>query len=224
MTHAIRARKERGAKIAVIDIYDTPDDEKQADIRILLKPGTDGAFACAVMHVLFREGLADRDYLDRYSDDPAGLESHLRDRTPEWAEAICGVPVTEIEAFRATGGEPPSGPSSGSATGFTRPAQRARSTCMRRCPLAVVTGCYQYEGGGCVSIPIRTFSVWVQIPCSRAANITIPALRWLDQSMDRPGADRRGRGAEWRPAPVTAMLVQNTNPANVRARAAQGLW
>jgi anaerobic selenocysteine-containing dehydrogenase len=81
MTHAIRARKERGAKIVVIDIYDTPT-MKQADIKVLLKPGTDGAFACAVMHVLFREGLADRDYLNKFSDDPAGLESHLKDRTP----------------------------------------------------------------------------------------------------------------------------------------------
>jgi anaerobic selenocysteine-containing dehydrogenase len=42
MTHAIRARKERGAKIVVIDIYDTPT-MKQADIKVLLKPGTDAA-------------------------------------------------------------------------------------------------------------------------------------------------------------------------------------
>jgi anaerobic selenocysteine-containing dehydrogenase len=53
---------------------------KQADIKVLVKPGTDGAFACAVMHVLFREGLADRDYLNKFSDDPAGLESHLQGR------------------------------------------------------------------------------------------------------------------------------------------------
>src|SRR5215210_8651209 len=59
MTHAMRARKERGAKIAAIDVYNN-DTMKQADIKILLRPGTDGAFACGVMHVLFREGLADR--------------------------------------------------------------------------------------------------------------------------------------------------------------------
>ena len=119
---------------------------KQADIRILLKPGTDGAFACAVMHVLFREGLADRDYLDRYSDDPAGLESHLRDRTPEWAEAICGVPVTEIEAFaRLVGTTKRTFFRLG--YGFTR--QRNGAVNMHAAlSLAVVTGCYQYEGGG----------------------------------------------------------------------------
>ena len=63
MTHATRARKERGAKIAAIDVYNN-DTMKQADIKIILRPGTDGAFACGVMHVLFREGYADRAYMD----------------------------------------------------------------------------------------------------------------------------------------------------------------
>ena len=102
MTHAMRARKERGAKIAAIDVYNN-DTMKQADIKILLRPGTDGAFACGVMHVLFREGYADREYMDRYTDFPNELEAHLKTRTPEWASAISGVPVEEIEAFARAG-------------------------------------------------------------------------------------------------------------------------
>ena len=74
MTHAMRARKERGAKIVVIDIYDNATDEAGRHGPVL-RPGTDGALACAVMHVLFRDGLADRDYLARYTDDPAGAGS-----------------------------------------------------------------------------------------------------------------------------------------------------
>ncbi|TIV46456.1 MAG: molybdopterin oxidoreductase family protein, partial [Mesorhizobium sp.] len=66
MTHATRARKERGAKIVVIDIYDNAT-MKQADLGLVLKPGTDGALACAVMHVLFRDGLADRAYLEAFA-------------------------------------------------------------------------------------------------------------------------------------------------------------
>jgi anaerobic selenocysteine-containing dehydrogenase len=81
MTHAMRARKERGARIAAIDIYNN-DTMKQADIKIILRPGTDGAFACGVMHVLFREGFADRGYMDRYTDCPGELEAHLATRTP----------------------------------------------------------------------------------------------------------------------------------------------
>src|SRR3954452_17497855 len=98
MTHAVRARKERGAKIVVIDIYENAT-VKQADMGLVLKPGTDGALACAVMHVLFREGLADRAYLEKYTDDPKGLEAHLESRTPQWAAAITGLSVEEIEAF-----------------------------------------------------------------------------------------------------------------------------
>ena len=62
-THAAKARKTRGTKIVVIDIYDNPT-MKQADHKVILKPGTDGALACAIMHILFRDGLADWDYLN----------------------------------------------------------------------------------------------------------------------------------------------------------------
>src|SRR6266851_3250123 len=91
-------------KIAGVDVYNN-DTMKQADIKIILRPGTDGAFACGVMQVLFREGLADRGYMDRYTDCPDELEAHLSTRTPEWASAICGVPVAEIEAFARLVGE-----------------------------------------------------------------------------------------------------------------------
>src|SRR5690349_4181896 len=52
MTHAMRARKERGAMIVAIDVYMNAT-MKQADMALLVRPGTDGALACAVMHVLF---------------------------------------------------------------------------------------------------------------------------------------------------------------------------
>ena len=67
MTHAMMARKERGAKIACVDVYDT-GTMKQADMKLLIRPGTDGALACAIMHVLFRDGYADWPYLEKYTD------------------------------------------------------------------------------------------------------------------------------------------------------------
>ena len=84
MTHAVRARKERGAKIVAIDIYQNGTME-QADLAVLVRPGTDGALACAVMHCLFRDGFADREYLEKYTDAPRELEEHVRTRSPEWA-------------------------------------------------------------------------------------------------------------------------------------------
>ena len=60
MTHATRARKERGAKIVAVDVYMNGTME-QADAGAD-PSGTDGALACAVMHCLFRDDNADWDY------------------------------------------------------------------------------------------------------------------------------------------------------------------
>ena len=68
MTHAMAAKK-RGAKLVVIDPYRTGTAER-ADLHLPVRPGTDGALACAVMHVLFAEGYADWDYLRAYTDAP----------------------------------------------------------------------------------------------------------------------------------------------------------
>src|SRR3989304_1055186 len=72
---------------------------QQADLAVLVRPGTDGALACALMHCLFRDGKADWDYLDKYTDAPRELEAHLRAREPAWASAITGTPIETIEAF-----------------------------------------------------------------------------------------------------------------------------
>jgi len=127
MTHAVRARKQRGARIIVVDIYHN-DTMKQADLALCLRPGTDAALACAVMHVLFRDGHADRAYLERYTDAPQELETHLRSRTPEWAAAITGLSVDEIEAFAELVGTRKRTYFSASAT-----ASPARATALCRC-------------------------------------------------------------------------------------------
>src|SRR5690606_12796887 len=98
MTHVSRARKERGAHFVVVDPYRNPTAEA-ADEHVMVRPGTDGAVACAIIHVLFRGGLADRDYLDRCTEGAAELEAHLASRSPQWAEAISGVPAAQIEAL-----------------------------------------------------------------------------------------------------------------------------
>src|SRR5262249_45494474 len=77
MAHISRARKDRGAKLVVVDPYRTATAEV-ADMHIMPRPGTDAAVACAVMHVLFKESFADREYLRQYTDVPDELETHLQ--------------------------------------------------------------------------------------------------------------------------------------------------
>ena len=209
MTHAMRARKERGAKIAVIDIYNN-DTMKQADIRIILRPGTDGAFACGVMHVLFREGFADRAYMERYTDCPDELEAHLKTRTPEWASAICGVPADEIEAFaRAVGQTQRTFFRLG--YGFTRSRNGAAQMHAALC-IPAVTGAWQHEGGGAF---FNNYAIWKFDESIIEGHDAIdPKTRRLDQS--KIGRILTGDATALQNGPpVKAMLIQNTNPMTV---------
>ena len=209
MTHAIKARKDRGAKIVVIDIYDNPTMQ-QADMALCVKPGTDGALACAVMHVLFRDGLADRDYLARYTDCPDDLEAHLQTRTPAWAQAITGLPAAEIEAFaRLVGTTPRTYFRLG--YGFSRQRNGAVNMHAASC-IAAVTGSWQHEGGGAFHNNGAIYH-WRKT-LIEGLDAYDPDVRKLDQSKigriltGDPEALKNG-------PPVKALLVQSTNPASV---------
>ncbi len=209
MTHAVRARKERGAKIVAIDIYETAT-VRQADLGLVLKPGTDGALACAVMHILFRDSMADWDYLNAYTDDPKGLEQHLQSRGPEWAAAITGLAAAEIEEFaRIVGTTKKTFFRLG--FGFTR--QRNGSVNMHAAlSIPAVTGAWKYEGGGAFYSNSGIYSMDKREIEGRA--FADPSIRHIDQS--RIGAALTGDpSALYGGPPVMAMLVQNTNPANV---------
>ena len=209
MTHAIRARKERGAKIVVIDIYDNPT-MKQADMKLILKPGSDAALACAIMHVAFRDGYADRAYLAKYSDDPVGLEAHLATRTPEWAAGISGLSVEEIETFaRLVGTTKKTFFRLG--YGFTRSRNGAVSM-HAALSVPVVLGSFQYEGGGGFHSNSGIFGMDNRL--LTGTSLQDHSIRHLPQT--ELGRILTGDKASLQGGPpVTAMLIQNTNPMNV---------
>jgi len=209
MTHATRARKERGAKIVAVDIYMNGTME-QADLAVLVKPGTDAALACAVMHCLFRDGKADWDYLDRYTDAPHELEAHLKTRDPAWASAITGTPVETIEAFARLIGERKRAYFR-LGYGFARSRNGAASMHAASC-IPAVTGAWQYEGGGAFHNNADIFQLNKRT--IEGLDRADPTNRMLDQS--RIGAILTGeREALAGGPPVTAMIVQNTNPVSV---------
>jgi anaerobic selenocysteine-containing dehydrogenase len=91
-----QARK-RGARIVTIDPHRS-NTAARSDWWIPVRPGTDAALALGMMHVLFRDGLEDRDYLERYC---LGADQ-LRDRAldeydPVRVSRITGIPVADIE-------------------------------------------------------------------------------------------------------------------------------
>ena len=209
MTHAIRARKERGAKIVVIDVYET-ETMRQADLALRLRPGADGALACAVMHVLFRDGLADRDYLERMTDAPRELEAHLATRTPEWAATITGLAVAKIEEFAALIGRTKK-TFFRLGYGFSRQRNGAANMHAALC-IPAVTGAWQYEGGGAFHSNSGIFKL--RKTMIEGLDARDSSVRRLD--MSRVGAILSGDAEALKGGPpVTAMLIQNTNPLAV---------
>jgi anaerobic selenocysteine-containing dehydrogenase len=209
MTHATRARKERGAKIAAVDIYMNGTME-QADLPVLIKPGTDGALACAVMHCLFRDGKADWDYLGKYTDAPRELEAHVRSRGPDWASQITGCPADTIEEFaRLIGATKRSFFRLG--YGFSRSRNGAVNMHAALC-IPAVTGAWLHEGGGAFHNNGAIYH-WNRT-LIEGLDVRDPAIRELDQS--RIGPILCGDREALRDGPpVTAMLIQNTNPVSV---------
>ncbi len=209
MTHAVRARKERGAKIVVIDVYETAT-MRQADTGLIIRPGTDGALACAIMHVLFRDNLADRAYMAKYADCPDEFEAHLDDKTPEWAAAITGLRVSDIEQLaRAIGATKRTYLRMG--YGFTR--QRNGAVNMHAVTsIATVAGLWPFEGGGAFHSNSGMYR-WNKTMIE-GLDVKDASVRYLDQSRIGPvlSGDPRDIGDG---PPVTAMLFQNTNPVSV---------
>ena len=106
LMHHVSQAKKRGAKLVVVDPYRNAT-AKKADLHLMLQPGTDGALATAIMHVLLAEKLADRAYLKEYTDFGKELETHLADKTAQWAAEITGVPSEQIVEFaRLVGNNP----------------------------------------------------------------------------------------------------------------------
>jgi anaerobic selenocysteine-containing dehydrogenase len=209
MTHALKARRERQAKIVVIDTYRNAT-AKQADHFLCVRPGTDGALACAIMHVLFRDGYADWDYLNRYTDCPQRLEKHLETRTPQWAEAITGVPRVQIEELASLVGRTKRS-FFRLGYGFSRQRNGVANMHAALC-IPAITGAWLHEGGGAFHNNGAIYH-WNQ-KMIEGLDVQDSNIRILDQS--RIGEILSGnKEALCNGPPVKALFVQNTNPMMV---------
>ncbi|WP_210366909.1 DMSO/selenate family reductase complex A subunit [Bacillus sp. REN3] len=114
MQFYLKEAKKRGAKIVVIDPRYSDTTIALADEWIPILPTTDGAMMNAMMHVIITEKLYDQAFIDKYcigfDEDhmpkgvPEGesLTSYILgekdgiEKSPEWAEKICGVSARKI--------------------------------------------------------------------------------------------------------------------------------
>jgi anaerobic selenocysteine-containing dehydrogenase len=205
MTFVEEAR-DRGARVVVIDPYRNRTARK-ADDHFAPRPGSDGALATAVMHVLLREGWVDRAFLATHTDFDPALEAHLASRSPQWASGLTGLAVEEIETLaRLYGTHPRSFIRIG--VGMSRYANGAVNVHAVTC-LPAMTGAWRYPGGGALYGTGDAFTL-VEAPARQPG--------WMSESSRRLDMSLLGHYLlDSLPQPLTppirALLVFNANPA-----------
>ena len=87
---------DRGAKLVYLDPRFTKTAAKSAE-WIPIRPGTDAAFLLAMIHVIVSNELADCDFVKQYVLGCDDIQQVMSGYTPQWAEAITGVPAATID-------------------------------------------------------------------------------------------------------------------------------
>ena len=202
----LEARK-RGARIIGIDPIRTRTME-QCDEWLAIRPGTDAALALAMMHVVFAEGLEDRDYLERYTLGADLLRERVREYPPGRVAGITGLPAERIAELGREFGR--------AQAAFIRVnygLQRHYGGGMAVRTIAclpAVTGHWRRPGGGAQLSTSGTFAfnkAALERPDLSPPVRTINMIR-LGEALTHADAGVGG-------PPVRALVVYNCNPATV---------
>ncbi|HDQ93277.1 MAG TPA: hypothetical protein ENN89_04050 [Synergistetes bacterium] len=143
--------RERGLKIIEVGPLITPVTA-HADIHLRIRPGTSGALALGMAHVIIEEDLYDRKFVEDWSFGFEEYRAYVQGFPPQVTEGITGVPASSIrKAARLFAGTKPAGILSGAnaTVHHTNGVQNHRAlTC-----LVGLTGNFDREGGNYVVPP-----------------------------------------------------------------------
>jgi anaerobic selenocysteine-containing dehydrogenase len=201
----VEEARRRGARFVAVDPYRSRTAEK-ADAHLALLPGTDAALALGVMHVIFRDGLEDRDYLDRYTTGAAALEARALEWPPERVAQVTGLSAREVEDFAR---EYATTQPSAIRLNYGLNRHAGAGTAVRTISsLPALTGAWRHAGGGILLSTSGTFPVDSEAlerpdlvpPGTRTLNMSQLGRILLDPALDPP---------------VKALFVYNSNPAAV---------
>ncbi len=141
-----------GAKIVVVDPRPTECTE-QADIWLQLRPGTDGALALGMLHVIINEDLYDKEFVDKWCLGFDQLKTLVQYYPPEKVAAITWVPADKIiEVARLYATSPAAMLSFGVANCHLGKGA-GLSSVLGKCWLRAITGNIDKEGGNRFSDP-----------------------------------------------------------------------
>lgn len=201
--HIIHEAKKKGAKVVVIDTYKSRT-AKEADWHLAPKPGTDAALAMAMMHVIIEEGLVDVDYVENYTEGYAELAERVKDRTPEWAATITGIPAADI---RQLAHEYATTQPAAIRLGVALERNYGGSQAIRAVTcLPALTGAWRHVGGGALQFPVWEHPYKFDV-ISRPDLIPegTPVVNNLQLGRTLTGETDLA-------TPIKSMMVWNTNP------------
>lgn len=217
----IEEARRNGARLVVIDPYRTRT-AALADEHWAIRPGTDGLLALGLMHVIFRDGLENRGYLEECAKGTDELRTHaLRaEHAPQMVAAATGIPaerIIELARAYALAGRGDRRPA---AIRVNYGVQRSENggTAMRAIAmLPLVTGSWTWRGGGLLLSTSGTFPFdnnALQRPdlmrqSSLGRDARVVNMSQLGQALTELGRSR-GDGP-----PVKALFVYNSNAAAV---------
>ena len=146
---AVRRARERGAKIWLIETYETPTSPV-ADQTFLVRPGSDGSLALGLMHILVRDAQIDRTFIGAHVLGFEELEKDiLPDYPPEKVSALTGLPQETLESMAKAYGRAKA-PFIRLGSGLSRYGNGA-ITVRAILSLPALVGAYGRKGGGCFS-------------------------------------------------------------------------
>jgi anaerobic selenocysteine-containing dehydrogenase len=205
MTLVKQARR-RGAFVVCVDPYRTPT-ARLADWHLMPRPGTDGALALGVMHVLIGEGRVDQDYIQRATLGFTALAQHVKQYDPERVAAITGLDAPDIVAFAHRYGA--------TRAAFIRVGiglsrhDNGGMTCRTIACLPALTGAYAHPAGGALLASSSAFGLSnaaVERPdLMPTAPPRLINMIQLGRALTDPDLA----------PPVKALYVYNANPASI---------
>jgi len=200
--YILKARSQ-GARIVTIDPLRTRTGE-QSDEHIPIMPGTDGALALGMMHIILRDALQDQDYIDRYTLGFDELKARVREYPPSRVARITGISEDTIE--RITHECATNSPAFIRVNyGLQRHAGGGMAVRNIFC-LPALLGSWRYPGGGAM------------LSTSGFFPFKYAVLERPDLIQGQPrtiNMSRLGEALTRANPPVRAMVVYNTNPGAV---------
>lgn len=134
-----------GKKVILIEAYAEPM-APYCDEIILIRPGSDGALALAMMHILVKNALADEAFLREYGLGYEDFKKTLSSCTPQWASKITGIPADTINALALCYGHA-SAPAILLGSGCSRYGNGSMTVRLITI-LSLFTGAWKRPGGG----------------------------------------------------------------------------